>query len=314
MARRARKERKLNGIWGFQTLRRDHLTAPNKLADTLFEHRLFHSRANWFKLVYDPAAMFGLFTLLCLSLAAVLAPFFTGYDPNRINLAAICLPPSSVHPLGTDLLGRDLLSRCLFGARVSLVVGLGSATIAAGLGLTLGLLAALKGGLVDAAITRMVDAALAMPALFLVIAIQSVFGSSVANVIVIVSLAGWMLVARIVRALILSLKEREFILAARALGCSNSRIVFRHLIPNIAGQVGILFALGVADALLMESALSFLGIGVPASVPSWGNMLSDAQTAILSGAWWIPAAPGALILLATLAINLLGDSLQETFS
>lgn len=261
----------------------------------------------------DPAAGIALATLMLLALGALLAPAVAPYDPSRIDLARAGQSPSAAHPLGTDLLGRDLLSRSLYGARVSLAVGLSAAAIAVFLGLALGLAAAYRGGWIDAAVTRLVDAALAMPALFLLIAVQSLVGPGVANVILLVSLVGWMLVARVVRALTLSLKEREFVLAARALGCSAPRIVLRHIVPNLAGQVGVLFALGVADALLVESALSFLGMGVPATEPSWGNMLSDAQAAILSGAWWVPAVPGALILSAALAINLLGDGLQEAF-
>lgn len=257
--------------------------------------------------------VFALVTLLLLALAAILAPMLTPYDPSRIDLAKTTQPPGTGHPLGTDLLGRDLLTRSLYGARVSLAVGASSAAIAAVLGLTLGLIAAYRGGWVDLLVTRLVDAALAMPALFVLIAIQALLGPTVFNVVLMVSLVGWMLVARVVRALTLSLKEREFVLAARALGCSGSRIVFRHLIPNLAGQVIVLFALGVADALLIESALSFLGVGIPATVPSWGNMLGDAQTAILSGAWWVAAVPGVLILWTALAINLLGDGLQEVF-
>ncbi|MHB0868977.1 MAG: ABC transporter permease [Chloroflexota bacterium] len=259
----------------------------------------------------DPLALAALVLLLLLAAAALLAPILAPYDPSRVDLGISSLPPGPRHPLGTDPLGRDVLSRALHGARVSLAVGVTAAGIAALLGVTLGLLAAYRGGLMDAAITRLVDAALAMPAFFLLVALQSLLGAGVANVILMVSLVGWMVVARVVRAVTLSLKEREFVLAARALGCSDGRIVVRHLLPNLTSQVGVLFALGVADALLLESALSFLGMGVPPTEASWGNMLHDAQAAILAGAWWMAAFPGGLILLTALAINLVGDGLQE---
>ncbi len=268
----------------------------------------------WQRFTRDPLAPAALTLLLLLAVAAILAPFLAPYDPSRIDLARGTLPPGPNHPLGTDTLGRDLLSRALYGARVSLAVGLGAAGLAAFLGVALGLAAAYWGGDLDTVITRVVDAALAMPAFFVLIALQSLFGPGVLNVVLMVSLVSWMVVARVVRAVTLSLKEREFVQAARALGCSDARILLRHLIPNLASQVVVLFALGVADALLMESALSFLGMGVPPTEASWGNMLNDGQAAILSGAWWVGAFPGALILGTALAINLTGDGLQEMFT
>ena len=251
--------------------------------------------------------------LLLMGTAALLAPLLAPGDPSRIELTRINMPPGPQHLLGTDALGRDLLSRALLGGRVSLAVGLAAAAISALLGVTLGLAAAYGGGWLDVLVTRLVDAALAVPAFFLLVAVQSVAGPGVPNVILMASLVGWMTVARIVRALTLSLKEREFVLAARALGCSAIHIVVRHLVPNLAGQVAVLFALGVADALLIESALSFLGMGVPAAEPSWGNMLADAQAAILSGAWWTAAFPGVLILATTISINLVGNGLAQAF-
>ncbi len=259
----------------------------------------------------DPLAPAALGALLVLAAAALAAPYLGLPDPSRLDLGSAAVPPGRGHPLGTDLLGRDLLSRGIHGARVSLAVGLASAGLAALLGIALGVLGAYRGGWLDAAVTRLVDAALAIPAFFLLVALQALLGAGVANVILMVALVGWMMVARVVRAQTLSLKEREFVLAARALGCSGHRIVLRHLLPNLVGSIGVLFAIGVADALLLESALSFLGLGVPPTEPSWGNMLSDAQAAILSGAWWIAAVPGTLILGTALAINLVGDGLQR---
>ena len=270
-------------------------------------------RPGWRRLLQDPVTLVAAGTLLLLGLAALLAPLLAPHDPSRIDLRVAALPPGAGYPLGTDLLGRDILSRSLHGARVSLAVCLSAAAIAALLGVALGVVAAYYGRWIDVVVTRLVDASLAMPAFFLLIAVQSLIGAGIVNVVIMVSLVGWMPVARVVRALTLGLKEREFILAARALGCSGIRIVLRHILPNLAGQVGVLFALGVADALLVESALSFLGMGVPVTEASWGNMLSDAQAAILSGAWWMATLPGALILATALAINLLGDGLQEAY-
>ncbi len=261
----------------------------------------------------DPLSAASAAFLLSLAAAALLAPALFPGDPSRIDLANMALPPSQQHILGTDLMGRDLLKMAAYGARVSLSVGVTAAATAAVMGLILGLVAAYSGGWIDAAICRLVDASIAMPAFFLLIAIQSLLGPGLPNVILMVSLVGWMLVARVVRATTLSLKEREFVLAARSLGCSGVRIVFRHILPNLLDQVTVLYALGVADALLMESALSFLGLGLPITQPSWGNMLSDAQAAILSGAWWVALFPGGLILLTALAINLVGDGLQALF-
>ncbi len=262
----------------------------------------------------DRLMLAALLLLILMALGALLAPFVAPYSPSRIDLTIAGAPPGGAHLLGTDTLGRDLLSRALHGARVSLAVGLAAAALSALLGVTLGLVAACKGGWIDALVTRLVDAGLAIPAFFLLIALQSVLGQGVANVILMVSLVGWMTVARVVRALTLGLREREFVLAARALGCSTNRIVLRHLIPNLAGHIVVLFALGVADALLIESALSFLGMGVPPSEPSWGNMLADAQAAILSGIWWAAALPGVLIMGTALAVNLVGDGLAQMLS
>ena len=245
--------------------------------------------------------------LMLIGVAALLAPVIAPSDPTRVDLQAQSLAPSWPHPLGTDQLGRDMLSRAIYGARVSLGIGLAAAAIAAILGVSLGVTAGYLGGWVNVVVTRLVDASLAVPAFFLLIALQSLFGGSIVSVMLIVPLVGWTAVARVVRSETLSLSRREFVLAAVALGCSRSRIILRHLLPNLAPQVAVLFALGVADALLIESALSFMGMGVPPVEPSWGNMLSDARAAILSGAWWEVAFPGLLIMTTAAAINLLGD-------
>lgn len=252
--------------------------------------------------------------LVCLGAAAILAPLLVAGNPARIDLSLGPTPPGPAHPFGTDLLGRDLLGMSLFGARVSLAVGIAAAALSALLGVVLGTAAAYRGGLLDTAVCRCVDAALALPAFFVLVAVQTLLGPGIANVIVMVALVSWMSTARVARALVMGLKDREFVLAARSLGCPHARILLRHFAPNMAGQLVVLFALGIADALLMESALSFLGMGVPQTVPSWGNMLSNAQAGLISGAWWMAVFPGALILLTALAVNLLGDGLQANLA
>jgi peptide/nickel transport system permease protein len=263
-------------------------------------------------LLRDPAALVSLSLLVFLAAAAAAAPLLFPWDHSAVDLSRRGVAPGSEHLLGTDGLGRDLLARAVFGARVSLGVGLGAAAASALLGLTLGLAAGYWGGWRDALITRLVDASLAIPAFFILVALQSMLGgTSTVSVVLVISLVGWMPVARVVRAQTLSLKQQEFVLAARALGCPGSRIVLRHLLPNLAPHVTVLYTLGVADALLMESALSFMGFGVPATEASWGNMLADAQAAILSGMWWVIVVPGLLILITALAINSIGDCLSR---
>ncbi len=261
-------------------------------------------------LTRDPAALAGAAFVLAVAAAAILVPSLLPQDHSRIDLARALLPPSPAHPFGTDALGRDVLLLAILGARVSLAIGAAAAAVSALLGVGLGLLAGYAGGALDAAISRLVEVFLSVPAFFILIAVQTVVGQGVANVVLLVSLVSWMGAARVVRALVLSLKEREFVSAARAVGCPASRILMRHILPNLSGQIAVLYALGVADALLMESALSFLGLGIPYHIPSWGNMLNAAQSGILSGAWWAALLPGFLILASALAVNTFGDGIQ----
>lgn len=249
--------------------------------------------------------------LLCITAGALIAPIVLPGDPARIDLSIGPSPISTAHPFGTDLLGRDVLRMSLYAARVSLVVGIASASLSALLGLALGATAAYAGGLADALVCRLVDAALAIPAFFVLVAIQAVLGPGVANVVVVISLVSWMATARVMRALVLSLRESDFVVAARGLGGSGARIVLVHILPALLRPAATLFALAAADALLMESALSFLGLGVPPTQPSWGNMLSSAEAGILSGVWWLAVFPGGLIVATALSINLLADSLRS---
>ena len=232
------------------------------------------------------------------------------YGPNVISIDQALLAPSAAHLFGTDQLGRDLFSRMLFGARVSLLVAGVAVGIAVLIGLLLGSIAGYLGGLWDSLIMRFSDIMLCFPAFFLILAIAAVLEPSMLNIILVIGLTGWMGVVRLVRAEILSLKEREFILAARAIGASNSRIILRHLIPNALGPVIVNAALGVAGAILLESSLSFLGLGIQPPNPSWGNILAESK-AVMGAAWWMSLFPGLAILVTVLGFNLIGEGLRE---
>ena len=255
------------------------------------------------------------FSLVCMvSLLAIFAPFIAPYDPNAINvdssLSGIFQPPSWEHWMGTDALGRDVFSRMLHGARVSLWVGFVSVGIACCIGVTLGLLAGYNGGLIDEAIMRMVDIMLCFPSFFLILAVIAFLEPNLVNIMVIIGLTSWMGVARLVRAETLSLRERDFVAAAKLAGTKPWRILFRHILPNAMAPVLVSATLGIAGAILTESALSFLGLGMQPPMASWGNMLLEGKQA-LGIAWWMSMFPGLAILLTVLGYNLLGESLRD---
>jgi peptide/nickel transport system permease protein len=219
-------------------------------------------------------------------------------------------PPGYHFPLGTDDLGRDVLARILYGARISLLVGFVAVGIATSIGILLGALAGYYGRWVDALIMRFVDIMLCFPTFFLILAVIAFLEPSIWNIMIIIGLTSWMGVARLVRAEFLSLRERDFVLAARAIGAQDFRIIFRHILPNAISPVLVSATLGVAGAILTESALSFLGIGVQPPTPSWGNMLiAGKQT--LGTAWWLSVFPGLAILVTVLGYNLLGEGVRD---
>jgi peptide/nickel transport system permease protein len=245
-----------------------------------------------------------------ISLAAVLAPWLAPFDPLDIDVNVILQPPSWTHPLGTDALGRDVLSRILWGGRVSLWVGFVAVGISTAIGLALGLVAGYFGKLTDEIVMRGVDVMLCFPSFFLILAVIAFLEPSLTNIMVVIGLTSWMGVARLVRAETLTLKSRDFVLAARVAGAGPGRILLRHILPNALAPVLVSASLGVAGAILVESSLSFLGLGVQPPDPSWGNMLMEGKD-VLGIAPWLSVFPGLAILLTVLGYNLLGESLRD---
>jgi peptide/nickel transport system permease protein len=222
----------------------------------------------------------------------------------------VLMPPDSEHWLGTDPLGRDVLSRIIYGSQVSLKVGFVSVGLATLIGILVGSLAGYYGGWTDLVLMRFVDLMLCFPSFFLILAVIAVLEPSIWNIMVVIGITSWMGVARLVRAELLSLKEREFVVAARALGASDVRLILRHLLPNALAPVMVSATLGVAGAILTESALSFLGLGVQPPTPSWGNILTAGKDNI-EIAWWLSVFPGLAILLTVMSYNLLGEGIRE---
>ena len=262
-------------------------------------------------------AVFGLTVLLCMGGAALLAPQIAPWDPGRQMLLKRLRPPMwearglREHPLGTDHLGRDILSRILYGGRISLGVGLSAVTLSCLIGVTLGLLAGFHGGRTDALIMRVVDVFLAIPYILLAMGVVFALGASLLNVILVMALTRWVQFARIVRADVLSIREREFVSGARARGSRSMRLLLRHVLPNALTPIIVVATLELAFMIIYESALSFLGLGVQPPTPTWGWMLSDGRNYIAT-AWWLATFPGLAIMLTVLAVNLLGDWLRDT--
>lgn len=257
-------------------------------------------------------AMFilGLIIVLGVTFAAVFAPLIAPFDPNELHLDAILKAPCAEFPLGTDRLGRDVLSRLLYGGRVSLWVGFVAVGISIAIGALLGLVSGYFGGLVDEIVMRFVDIMLCFPSFFLILAVVAFLEPSLFNIMVVIGLTSWMGVARLVRAETLTLREREFVSAARLAGTSTWRIMTRHILPNAMAPVTISAILGIGGAILIESGLSFLGLGVQPPQASWGNMLMDGKS-VIEEASWLSLFPGLAILITVLGYNLLGESLRD---
>lgn len=289
---------------GFLPTSADHLaqatqeSSPDKLALRRF--------------MRNPVAMIGVITLLIIVVASLLAPIISPYSPTAIDLTNVRQPPSGEHLLGTDSTGRDVLSRLLAGGRISLLVGFSAALMAVVIGTLAGVVAGWFGGLLDAIISRLIDVMLSVPAVLVIIVLAGVIGPSVPMLIMVIGGLAWPSPARIARAVVLSLREEEFVQAARAFGSRTGFIIFRHLVPGVLPPIVVSATLLVAEAVLLESSLSFLGAGVQPPQSSWGNMLNEAQslTVLSSMPWlWVPA--GLMISLTVLSAMAVGDGVRD---
>lgn len=264
----------------------------------------------WRSVRQNPLTLFGGSVVLLLFVIALAAPLLPIGDPYSIDADAVLEAPSLSHPFGTDELGRDVFSRVIYGSRISLWVGFVSVGIAIVIGIFLGSVAGYYGSWADGVIMRFVDVMLCFPTFFLILAVIAFLEPNIGTIMAIIGLTGWMGVCRLVRAEFLSLKERDFVQSARALGVGNVRIMARHILPNSLTPVMVAAILGIAGAVLTESALSFLGIGVQPPTPSWGNILTSGKDNIQI-AWWLSLFPGLAILVTVLSYNLLGEGLRE---
>ena len=255
--------------------------------------------------------------LLATAIAAAFGPALAPFDPNRQNLILRLADPMSSGPdgsvfwLGSDVLGRDVLTRLLYGARVSLLVGIAAIAVGGTIGIVAGLLSGYFGGWVDDVIMRLGDIQLAFPFILLAIMFLVVLGSGIWNLILVLGVGQWVTYARIVRADTLSLREKEFVEAARALGDSTTSIIFRTILPNILAPLTVIASFNVASVILSEAALSVLGLGVPPSVPTWGSMLAERRDTLVANKWWLAVFPGVAIVLTVLSFNILGDWLRD---
>jgi peptide/nickel transport system permease protein len=264
----------------------------------------------WVRFRKNPLALTGSFIVILLFAVALFAHFISPHDPGQIDIKRILREPTAEHIFGTDALGRDVLSRMIWGSRISLLVGFVAVGIATLIGIFLGALAGYYGRWVDNLIMRFVDIMLCFPTFFLILAVIALLEPSIWNIMIVIGITGWMGVARLVRAEFLSLKERDFTVAERALGARDFRIIFRHILPNAMAPILVSATLGVAGAILTESALSFLGIGVQPPTPSWGNILTAGKDNI-EIAWWLSLYPGLAILITVLGYNLLGEGIRD---
>ncbi|MEK6693026.1 MAG: ABC transporter permease [Nitrospirota bacterium] len=264
----------------------------------------------WQRFKKNRLAVAGGVVVLILFIIAIFASLISPYDPNVIDKKHVLEPPSLKHPFGTDELGRDIMSRVIWGSRISISVGFVAVGIATIIGIILGAISGYYGGWLDSVIMRFVDIMLSIPTFFLILAVIAFLGPSILNIMIIIGLTSWMGVARLVRAEFLTLKEREFVIAARGLGAKDIRIIFGHIMPNSLSPVIVSAILGVASAILVESALSFLGIGVQPPTPSWGNILTSGKDNI-EIAWWLSVFPGLSILITVLTYNLVGEGVRD---
>lgn len=274
-----------------------------------------HGRSFRYRFARHRLAVAGVTFLAMLGFVALIAPWASPYDPYRMRLPEARLGPSLNHPLGTDTLGRDILTRVLVGGRISIGVALAAVAISSGIGIALGLIAGYRGGWVDSVIMRITDVFLSIPLFVLLIVLISILGASTASVILIIGLLSWMGVARLVRGQVLSVLNEPYIEASIACGAQPRRVVLHHVLPNSYVPAVVATTLGVANAMLWEAALSFLGLGIQPPTPSWGNMLNDAQQLqTLVHQPWVWLGPGGAITLTVLSINFMGDGLRDALN
>lgn len=264
------------------------------------------------KFCKNKLAMFGLIVIVVLIVLSIAAPVLTPYDRDKIDMYSIESPPSSEHPLGTDEVGRDVLTRLLYGGRVSLAVGILASLAEIVIGVVLGAIAGFYGGKVDAVIMRITDIIMCFPFFVVAIVMAAIVGPSMVNLIFIIAILEWTKIARIVRAEVLSLKERDFITASRSMGLNEFEIIIRHVLPNTFASILVFATLAIANGILTEAALSFLGMGVRPPQPSWGNMLAAAQSMrVLQYEWWMWIPQGFMVFITVISINFLGDGLRD---
>ncbi len=261
-------------------------------------------------LIKNRMAFSGLIFIAIILIFALFAPFVATHNPTDVDTKSILSPPSKYHILGTDTLGRDIFSRIVYGSRISLSIGFIAVGIAVLIGIFFGSLSGYYGGKIDSTLMRFVDIMLCFPTLFLILAVIAFLEPSIFNIMFVIGATNWMGVARLIRAEILTLKERDFVAASKVMGAHDGWIILKHLIPNAIGPIMVSATLGIGGAILIESSLSFLGIGVQPPTPSWGNILMDGK-ATLGVAWWLTIFPGLFILLTVLAYNLLGEGLRD---
>ena len=273
------------------------------------------SRA-WRRFALNPAAIAGSLILLVVIGSALAAPWVAPHDPSKQSLLRRFTPPmwqaggNPTYPLGTDQVGRDVLSRIIHGARISLLVGVAAVVVSLVVGVSAGLVSGFVGGKLDTAIGTVVDISLSFPQILLALAFVAALGPSLVTIIVVLGLTGWERYARVVRAEVMALREKEFVEAARAIGVGRLRVIVRHVLPNTVSSIVVMSTLQVAQAILAEAALSFLGVGSGSSHPTWGQMISLGRD-FVTVAWWLATLPGLAILLTVLAINLIGDRLRD---
>ena len=270
------------------------------------------ARAAFRRFLRHRLAVIGSVTLMVIVLMAILAPIITNNQPFFTDMEAVSAPPSIAHPLGTDRSGRDVWARLLFGAQTSLIVGLGAVSIYVIIGTILGGIAGFFGGIADQVIMRATDTLMSIPSLLLIIVFVTAIGPSLGSVVAVIGLLGWPGACRLVRGQLLGLREAEFVTAARVVGVSNRSILLHHLLPNIMSSLAVLATFGIASAIILEAALSFLGLGVQIPTASWGGMINEAQSpAVLIDIPWLWLAPGIAIALTVMSVNFIGDGLRD---